>query len=359
MSIRRKVFWFILVFFSLLVAGQRKPSSDYKVGAWVDSTIMLDSKDRGFRIRMKTKIPDELKADLPQSRFGKILAATPVVMTVVATLLAGLATREMTIAQYTRSLAAQEQSKAGDQWNFFQAKKLRSQLQRNTLDIMQSTTDLGALDTGAVAKLDGTFSEASFKESLDAVRSTHLPSSAPIKLDADIQNAMTAFANQVPEQEFTAAVTKVDEKALEAAVRAAVEQTHSFDTAIKPLSTTVDKIDTALAKTGDGLTQAPRALQRDFTATRLRFAAARYDAEARLNQVVAALYEIQVKKSNLSAERHQKRSQRFFFGMLSAQAAVIIATFAMAARKRNLLWSIAAGAGLLAVAFAVYIYFFL
>ncbi|MGZ4962294.1 MAG: hypothetical protein ACXWIU_02840 [Limisphaerales bacterium] len=308
---------------------------------------------------MKTKIPDELKADLPQNSFGKMLAATPIVMTVVATLLAGLATREMTIAQYTRSLAAQQQSKAGDQWNFFQAKKLRSQLQRNTVDIMQSTTDIGAVDTDAVTKLDATFSEASFKQSLDSVRSAHLPAAAPLKFDADIENAMAAFANQAPEEEFTAAVQKVNEAALQAAVRAAVEQTHAFDAAIKPLSTAVDKVDAALAKTGEGMTQVSRPLVRDFTAARLRFAAARYDAEARLNQTVAALYEVQVKKSNLSAERHHRRSQKFFFGMLSAQAAVIIATFAMAARKRNLLWSIAAAAGIMAVGFAIYIYFFL
>ncbi|MDB6056569.1 MAG: hypothetical protein JWO95_413 [Verrucomicrobiales bacterium] len=307
---------------------------------------------------MKTKIPDELKADLPQSTFGKILAATPVVMAVVATLLAGLATREMTIAQYTRSLAAQQQSKAGDQWNFFQAKKLRSQLQRNTVEIIGATGQLGSLDTGAVAKLDVSFSEAGFKQSLDAVQSEHLPTPAPLKVDDNIQAAMTAFVNQVPEEEFTAAVIKVDEKALEATLRAAIDRTHAFDTAIKPLSTAVDKVEAALIKGGNGMTQVAPPLQRDFTATRLRFAAARYDAEARLNQTVATIYELQVKKSNLSAERHHKRSQQFFFGMLSAQAAVIIATFAMAARKRNLLWSIAAAAGITAVAFASYIYFF-
>lgn len=309
---------------------------------------------------MKTKIPEELKADLPPSKFGKILAATPVVMTVLATLLAGLATREMTIAQYDRSLAAQQQSKAGDQWNFFQAKKLRSQLQRNTLDIMQATAEIGALDTGAVTKLDPTFNDATFQRSLDAVRTTHLPAAGPAPtFDANLQAAITAFVNQVPEDEFTVAVKKVNPKALDTAIRESIEQTHAFDAAVKPLSTAVDKIDAALNKPTEGLTKVSKPLARDFTATRLQFAAARYDAEARLNQTVATLYEVQVKASNLSAERHHTRSQRFFFGMLSAQAAVIIATFAMAARKRNLLWSIAAAAGLTAVAFAIYIYFFL
>jgi hypothetical protein len=38
----------------------------------------------------KFALPDALKADVPQTLWGKILAATPVVMTVVATALAGL-----------------------------------------------------------------------------------------------------------------------------------------------------------------------------------------------------------------------------------------------------------------------------
>jgi hypothetical protein len=53
------------------------------------------------------------------------LTSTPIVLTVVATALAGLSSSEMTLAQYHRSLAAQNQSKASDQWGFFQAKRIR------------------------------------------------------------------------------------------------------------------------------------------------------------------------------------------------------------------------------------------
>ena len=97
---------------------------------------------------------------------------------------------------------------------------------------------------------------------------------------------------------------------------------------------------------------------RSLTAARLRYSTARYDAEARLNQAVASYYELQVRKSNTSAERHHKRSGRFFFGMLAAQAAVIISTFSLAARQRSMLWSLAAVAGLAAVAFAIYVYLY-
>ena len=90
---------------------------------------------------MNTKMPEALTSEVPPTKWGKILLATPVVMTVIATLLAGLASSEMTSAQYDRALGAQLQSKAGDQWGYFQAKKLRGAMQQNTLELLTATTD--------------------------------------------------------------------------------------------------------------------------------------------------------------------------------------------------------------------------
>jgi hypothetical protein len=85
----------------------------------------------------------------------------------------------------------------------------------------------------------------------------------------------------------------------------------------------------------------------------------RYEAEARYNQAIANLIELEILQTNLAAERHSTRSQRFFVGMLAAQLAVISATFAIATQKRNLLWSLAAVAGLVAIAVAAYVTLFL
>src|SRR5512135_1217594 len=104
---------------------------------------------------MKVQIPEQLKSDVPPTQFGKVLAATPVGMAVVATLLAGLASSEMTRAQYDRALAAQQQSKAGDQWSFFQAKRLRGALQRNSLDLLQSLAEVHPLTAAALNALAG------------------------------------------------------------------------------------------------------------------------------------------------------------------------------------------------------------
>src|SRR6201993_4366643 len=72
----------------------------------------------------------------PKSFWTSVLTATPVILTVFATVLAGLSSNEMTQAQYHRSLAAQNQSKASDQWGFFQAKRLRGTAMENGFDLL-------------------------------------------------------------------------------------------------------------------------------------------------------------------------------------------------------------------------------
>ena len=277
---------------------------------------------------MKVAIPEELKKDMPQSNWGKILSATPVVMTVIATLLAGLATSEMTRAQYDRALGAQLQSKAGDQWGYFQAKKLRSALQRNSFELLRATTDVRPLDNSALEKI---------------------PSLAAPARDAHVQIALAALAADKPETELAADLKSVDNNALAAALQAAREQVRDFDAALAPANQVVAQLEKSLPA-GD------QSARRNLTAAEMLFSSARYDAEAALNQNIGYLLELQVRNANLSAERHHRRSQEFFFGMLAAQAGVIISTFAMAARQRNLLWTLAAFAGVAAVAFAIYVY---
>ncbi|MGD0259411.1 MAG: DUF4337 family protein [Verrucomicrobiota bacterium] len=338
---------------------------------------------------MKVQIPDQLKAEVPPTKWGKLLSATPVVMAVVATMLAGLASSEMTRAQYDRALAAQQQSKAGDQWSFFQAKRLRGAIQRNALDLLQSTVELHPLNAAALKdtaeQLAAKVNDAEavkVKTELLAVldspagqqalsflqRGEVPPAGAAPAVDPNVKAALDAVENLAPDPEVAAVLARITNEALEDALRAARDHAQAFDTATKPVNQAIDSLDNLLGRlaaclqakpASDGASSAAGAsVTRDFTAARLRYAALRYEVEARLNQAIATFYELQVRKSNISAERHHNRSQRFFFGMLAAQLGVIVSTLAMAARQRNLLWSIAAAAGLVAIAFAVYVYLY-
>ena len=289
------------------------------------------------------KIPEELKAGVPQTTWGKTLSVTPVVMTVIATLLAGLASSEMTTAQYDRAYAAQQQSKAGDQWSYFQAKKMRAALQRNTLDLLQATADVQPLDP---AKFPAPAGEAV----LAALQKGELPAApTAAPLDANVQTALAAIESQKPENEISNLLAQVKDETLAAALTAAREHATAFDDTTKPVNQAIDQLEKSLPADD-------KSLRRDLTYARLRYTSARYDTEARLNQTIANLLELQVRKNNISAERHHRRSGKFFFGMLAAQAAVIVSTLAMAARQRNLLWTLAAVAGIAAIIFAIYVY---
>ena len=338
---------------------------------------------------MKVQIPDQLKADMPPTKWGKMLTATPVMMAVLATMLAGLASSEMTRAQYDRALAAQQQSKAGDQWSFFQSKRVRGAIQRNSLDLLQSMVVLRPLNAAvlkdAAEQLSAKVNDAEAAKvktdllaALDSPagqqalsflqRGEVPPAGAAPAVDPNIKAALDAVETLEPDPVVAAALARVANQALEDALRAARDHAQGFDTATKPVNQAVDQLDNLLsrlaaclqAKPGPEVTSAAPAasLTRDFTAARLRYASLRYEVEARLNQAIANYYELQVRKSNISAERHHKRSQRFFFGMLAAQLGVIVSTLAMAAKQRNLLWSLAAAAGLLAIAFAIYVYLY-
>lgn len=345
---------------------------------------------------MEVEIPDKLKADVPQTTWGKVLMGTPVVMAVVATMLAGLSSSEMTSAQYDRSLGAQQQSKAGDQWSFFQAKRLRGAFQQNTFEILENITDAHPLNATALRNAieqlrtpagaaEARLAEAaSIKSKLMALLDSpngvkalamfaggNLPEPPPaIAPDAEVKAALDVVNSTKSEAEIAPVIARVKDGALDEALRNAKDRAAAFDDVTKPINDAISHLQDLLARQVAGVKAFPElapsesylkeisALNRDFIAATMRYAALRYDVEARLNQAIASLYEVQVRRSNFTAERHHKRSENFFYGMLGAQLGVIISTFALAARQRSVLWVIAATAGLIAVAFAVYVYLY-
>ena len=171
-------------------------------------------------------------------------------------------------------------------------------------------------------------------------------------LTTAVQTALDALDSSEPEPEIAAALAKVKPtrnwpKRSAAAQDAAL----AFDNATKSINKSSDKFDETLM-TGD------KKAFRDFSAARLRYTAARYDAEARLKPPSPAFMNCRCARTMIPPRSITSAARKFFYGMLAAQMAVIIATFAIAARQRNFLWSIAAAAGTAAVAFAVYVYLY-
>jgi hypothetical protein len=107
--------------------------------------------------------------------------------------------------------------------------------------------------------------------------------------------------------------------------------------------------DRELSRVANESKQAVEALKDDFD---LR----RYKVESDDNKAIAEHFEVMVRFQGAISERHRLRSRQFFYGMLCAQAGVVIASTALAARHKSVLWSLAALAGATALCFAVYVY---
>jgi hypothetical protein len=370
-------------------------------------------------MKLPTTPGDAADPKKPRSTWDTIVTSTPVVMTVLATILAGLSSSEMSQSQYYRSLSAQHQSKAGDQWNFFQAKKLRAADASNSEDLQENLGDvspisvnaLTALAAQAALRLEG-ISQASAAYKDAAARAQALRAGvAAAQNDADVRQAIASMTGPLapaPEVKIADADVRrayeavksgqedndvkvfaaVKEPAVREALRAARDNTAAAENELEPAAAGIAKLrklldevasaavtarlaarpasqaasqpaDVEIARPSDrGVPTEVRQLAGDFSAARKHFEANRHEREARLNQQTAYLYEVMVRKTDWESERHRVRSRYFFFGMLAAQAAVTIATLSLAVKERSWLWTMAATIGVLALAYAGYVYLF-
>jgi hypothetical protein len=401
--------------------------------------------------------PAATPASQKKRLMDSVFTSTPVIMTIVATLLAGLSSSEMTLAQYHRSLAAQNQSKAGDQWNFFQAKRIRGTNMATTVDLLRGLSESGSISAAelesalagiqawleqcqkdadqlaqtiavpggapseaAAARLaqlretlkkriaEGTklkaqmsqaLADAEVKAALPYLQGQELPTveDQPFANDK-IKEALAAIAARKTESETREMIAALEETAIKDALNVAEDNAQAFDKAAKPAGKVLDrigkvvtdrvagarevvravrelelalgqgkstlKVDTAasmaaLAASTRSLKTRADDLNNDFTAARLDYTNRRYEKEARYNQTSAELYEVQVRKSGITSERHRTRSKNFFYGMLAAQAGVTIASLSLAVRRKSVLWSLAGLAGLGAVIFGGYVYLYM
>jgi hypothetical protein len=383
-----------------------------------------------------------------KSTWETIVTLTPVALTLLATVLAGLSSSEMIQAQYYRSMAAQNQSKAGDQWGFFQAKRIRSTIVERLLDaqpgvaarveaeqlsavvqrladrfsvaeqqtrrvltaapagqplheaadkLLQTATASAAESKKDATELAGLLGRADVKAAFAYLGTDKLPPvTAATRPAGDIEAAQKAISDRQAEEQLVPLLAPIDASDLQAAVEAAATNAKRFEDAAKGVDQSLGGVDsivrrqrqsahayhraagaleTALAdvpadKQADtaaqaaGVARADAAVQRtaeelnDYRNAREDYTARRNEREARNNQSVAGLYELQVHKSSITSEKHRRRSKNFFYGMLCAQAGVAISSLALAARRRSTLWGLAGLAGLTALIFSIYIYLY-
>jgi hypothetical protein len=319
----------------------------------------------------------------------------------------------MTKSMYYRSLASQHQSKAGDQWAFFQAKRIRGTSLDMTAELLQS---LGHADPFVPAQLPAetekvlhaledaakdsgpqqktyTAAAAVFKAAQEQLTIlvgkasarqsfSHLAGSDLPKIDVqalskpgvrEILNAIVkAISERQPESATANLVRSLSLDDIEEATGIAEKAADQFDKACEPLNETVKQLRQILGKMATALQPlrgtgsnpaANSSAAAMFDRIHLGFKVAAFDLDARryrqeafYNRQAAELDEVRVRRTGLDSDRHRERSKKFFYSMLMAQLGVTVASLALARAERSLLWLLAALAGVLSLAFTGYVY---
>jgi hypothetical protein len=339
----------------------------------------------------------------PKGAWGMILTATPIALTALATAFAGLSSSEMTQAMYHRSLAAQHQSRAGDQWAFFQAKRIRGNGLEASGELLQALGhpepfDPRKVDAGLVKMIDALQKQVATEwndeisgpierikqsrqqfaalqpDASSYLTAQRLPSIDPRTLAdpearQNYEDVVAAIARRSPESETTALVARLYPETIDEAIRLAEEDADRFDRACVVVNDTVQQLKAIFKGVGMAIqpfrnSNIPNPelvstfdrLDASFRAAVMDCEARRYRQEATFNRRAAEAYEVRVRRSGVESDRHRERSKRFFYSMLLAQVGVTVSSLALARAQRSLLWLLAAAVGLVAVCFTAYVY---
>ena len=298
-------------------------------------------------------------AEKPKSIFEKIGAALPIALTALATAFAGLSSSEMSRAMYWRSAAAQDQSKAADQWSLAAHKRDRA--------IMMQTAAL-QLRAGEAFKLKVPREDDLFgphEPANDAARrwirgdpplfgpfsqfskgDGPPPASLPQIDDPAINAILKAIREGKPENDLLRAARDVDRGRLDEALDRAIAEIKRIEAEWKPILEIVNTRFAAVRANRD----------REAQADHLELEQRRYAIEANLNQQLGYLYEVRVKSSVVQSDRHRIRSEYFFYAMLAGQVGATLAALALARKHKSGLWLFAAFVGMVSLAFGGYVY---
>lgn len=275
--------------------------------------------------------------DTPKkSLFEKLGAGLPVGLTALATVLAGLSTGELSRAMYWRSTAAQDQSKANDQWSLASHKRDRALMCETTAETLKAVGGNQPVDVPA---------KTPTPEFVQQVGGWMIGTVAPPVDDPGVRAVLWAIQTG-HEADAVALARGVDRDALEADIKAGQSKVAEVEKAY----------DAELGAAKGQVGASPAQTRTAASAVRYEVDSRRYKAEATANQWVGFLYEVRVKTSTAQSERHRQRSENFFFAMLAAQVGGVGSSLALARQRRSVLWLVAGVAGLAAIGFGAFVY---
>jgi hypothetical protein len=289
----------------------------------------------------------------PKSLLDKLGAALPVGLTALATVFAGMSSGQLQQAMFWKSQAAQDQSKAANQWSLFGFKRSRA-LEMETA-AARSRADSGYLRVQFEAS--GPQAEAARWLNGDGPPRTELPPPA----NADLVQLVKDIRDRKHEAELEALALKIPIDQINKAIDDAEEfiartTDKDWDDVIKAAKKLAAKDVDAAARTkpDEPIDAAKKARADAVQAMVFSMEERRYRAEGYLNNSLGYLYEARVRYSTAESDRHRHKSEILFKAMLVAQIGAVASSLALARRRKSFLWLFAAIVGLVAIGFGAY-----
>jgi hypothetical protein len=296
--------------------------------------------------------PDAPKPEEPKGFFEKIGAALPIALTALATVFASMSNGALQEAMYWKSQAAQDQSRATNQWTLAGFKRDRALVMQATAAQLRATGGYGVarfdVPPGGASGDDVQKARAWLTESGEkgGPPSTKLPEIE----DPAIKDLRDAIEHREPELDLLKKARHVKMAAINKAIDDAEKYNEQTDKEWEPIIRAASAWVRAQVPKG---AEAPDA-KKGANATAAQAAGfdleeRRYRAESRLNQGVGFLYEIRTKVSSAESDKHRRKSDYLSVAMLVAQIGAVASSLALARKKRSALWLFAAMIGLAAI----------
>jgi hypothetical protein len=314
---------------------------------------------------MSSDSPSETKPEAPKSLFDKIGAALPIGLTALATVFAGMSTGALQQAMYWKSQAAQDQSRATNQWSYAGFKRDRALIMQTMAAQLRAISGYASpnLSTSALppikVKPDESNVEQKRKELSDAQakalawlqKKNVPPSPLPEITDERIIALQKAIDAREPETELLKLAIKIKHHSINETIDNAEKKSKEYDDEWSPIMAAA--ADIAGYAEGD---KADANMRTARQAVGYDLEERRYRAESRLNQGIGYLYEIRVKVSSAESDKHRRKSELFFYAMLAAQIGATISALSLARRTKSVLWLFAAMIGLASIGIGAYVF---
>jgi hypothetical protein len=301
---------------------------------------------------------DTTKPEEPKTFIDKVGPALAVGLTALAAVFGSMSAAALQQAMYWKSQAAQDQSKATNQWSLAGFKRDRA------LIMQTSAAQLRAQSEFRPASFTISTPDAAQQKALGWLTEEKGEKAGPPRVslpevkDDKINELRAAIEQRAPEAELLAKAAKVPMAAINKAIDDAEKFVEQTDKDWDPFVKEAVKIVQAQTVIKD---DAPEAEVRQKTRNAAAATAAgfeleqrRYRGESFLNQGVAFLYEIRVKVSTAESDKHRTKSQSLSYAMLVAQIGAVAASLALSRKKGASMWLVAGIIGVVAVGFGGY-----